>query len=169
MVILDKQASIGGVWSAEKIYPSLYAQMKHGLFEYSFYPMRNEGITEDGYISGETIHAYLNDFAWDFDLNRRTRLQTTVTSVCQMVSGRWRLEIAGRPTIECEKLIYASGATSHPVVPVWPKAANFNAPIAHSSEIGTHLNVFSNITSATVVGGAKSSYDTVFLLLKAGK
>ncbi|GFG11476.1 dimethylaniline monooxygenase [N-oxide-forming] 4 [Aspergillus udagawae] len=169
LVILDEQASIGGVWSADKIYPSLYAQIKYGLFEYSFYPMRNEGITEDGYISGDTIHTYLNDFAWDFDLVRRTRLRTAVTNVFQLPSGNWRLEIAGKPDIECEKLIYASGATSHPVIPVWPKAASFSAPIIHSCETGTHLDALRQIQSATVVGGAKSSYDTVFLLLKAGK
>ncbi|RYO85820.1 hypothetical protein DL766_008131 [Monosporascus sp. MC13-8B] len=161
-------ASIGGVWSAEKVYPTLYAQIKHGLFEYSFYPMRHEGITEDGYISGDAIHTYLNDFASDCDLLRRTRLRTTVTNVSRSASGGWRLEIAEKSPIECAKLIYASGATSHPVVSVWPKT-NFNSPIIHSSEIGTHLTSFDNIHTVTVVGGAKSAYDTVFLLLKAGK
>ncbi|KAK5999101.1 FAD-dependent monooxygenase DEP4 [Cladobotryum mycophilum] len=168
LVIIDEQASIGGVWSAEKIYPSLYAQIKHGLFEYSFYPMRHEGISEDGYISGETIHNYLNDFAWDFDLVRRTRLRTKVTNVSRRLMGGWRLELAGKTPVECDRLIYASGATSHPVIPAWPKK-NFNSPIIHSCETGTHLDDFKNIKSATVVGGAKSSYDTVFLLLKAGK
>ncbi|KAI1734291.1 cofactor FMO1 FAD enzyme [Xylaria scruposa] len=168
LVILDEQATIGGVWSAEKIYPSLYAQINHGLFEYSFYPMRHEGITQDGYISGETIHAYLNDFAWDFDLTRRVRLQTTVTSVHRMSTGGWRLEIKGQVPIQCAKLIYASGATSHPVVPSW-HTNNFDSAIIHSCETGAHLNAIHDIQSATVVGGAKSSYDTVFLLLNAGK
>ena len=80
LVILDDQKSFGGVWSKEKIYPSLYAQIKHGLFEYSFYPMRNEGVTADGYISGDTIHTYLSDFAQDFDLVRRTRLETSASA-----------------------------------------------------------------------------------------
>ncbi|KAK8029897.1 hypothetical protein PG993_011188 [Apiospora rasikravindrae] len=168
LIIIDDNSTFGGVWSAEKIYPSLYAQIKHGLFEYSFYPMRNEGITEDGYISGQTIHQYLNDFAWDFDLIRRSRLQTTVTHVFRTVWGGWRLELGGKAPVECTKLIYASGATSHPVIPNWPNKG-FCSPIIHSAEIGTHLKTLKNIESATVVGGAKSSYDTVFLLLKAGK
>ncbi|KAI0886567.1 cofactor FMO1 FAD enzyme [Annulohypoxylon maeteangense] len=168
LVVLDEQASIGGVWSEEKIYPSLYAQIKHGLFEYSFYPMRHEGITEDGYISGNTIHTYLNDFAWDFDLVRRIRLQTTVANVSRAPSGGWHLEIVGKPPIECTKLIYASGATSHPVVPTWP-TDNFRSPVIHSSELGSHLDALNKIGSATVIGGAKSSYDTVFFLLNAGK
>src|SRR6266568_2645545 len=78
-------------------------QMKHGLFEYSFYPMRHEGMSDDNYISGSCIHAYLNDFAWDFDLTRRIRLQTTVTNVSRIPGRGWRLGIAGKPVIECEK------------------------------------------------------------------
>ena len=168
LFILDEQASIGGVWSREKLYPTLYAQIKHGLFEYSFYPMRHEGITEDGYISGETIHTYLNDFAWDHDLVRRTRLRTTVTNVSRTASGGWRLEVEGKPPIECAKLMYASGATSHPIIPTWPKT-DFTSPTIHSAEMGTHLEALDKVQSVTVVGGAKSSYDTVFLLLKNGK
>ncbi|ORY69608.1 cofactor FMO1 FAD enzyme [Pseudomassariella vexata] len=168
LVLLDDQASIGGVWCAEKIYPSLFAQIKYGLFEYSFYPMQREGITSDGYISGDTINKYLNDFAKDYDLVRRCRLRTKVVKVDRMSGEGWRLEFEGRPAIECTKLIYASGATSHPVIPSWPKTG-FNSPIIHSSETGTHLAALDKIQTATVVGAAKSAYDTVFLLLKAGK
>ncbi|KAL2138829.1 hypothetical protein VTI28DRAFT_6192 [Corynascus sepedonium] len=178
LIIIDDQASIGGVWSAEKIYPSLYAQIKHGLFEYSFYPMRHEGISPDGYVSGQTIHTYLNDFAWDHDLVRRTRLGTRVTEVFQLPGGGWRLELYATDktpepmyAIECEKLIYASGATSHAVRPAWPTDDLFKSPIIHSSELGTNLVAIDspNVRSVTVVGGAKSSFDTVFYLLKAGK
>ncbi|KAK4182963.1 hypothetical protein QBC35DRAFT_526401 [Podospora australis] len=173
LLILDDQATIGGVWSRERIYPTLYAQIKHGLFEYSFYPMPNQGITDDGYVSGETIHAYLNDFARDFGLVERTRLKTSVTNVSEILASpsgmRWKLDVEGKPSIECKKLIYASGATSHPVIPIWPKTPSFKASVIHSSEVGMHLGAIEKISSATVVGGAKSSYDTVFLLLKSGK
>ncbi|KAL7942031.1 cofactor FMO1 FAD enzyme [Trichoderma barbatum] len=168
LVIIDEQSSFGGVWATDKLYPGLYAQIKHGLFEYSFYPMKHEGITDDGYVSGETIHNYLTDFAQDYDLIRRTRLRTRVTQVIRLPSGGWRLEIEDKAPIECEKLIYASGATSHPVVPAWPRN-NFNSPVIHSSEMGVHLEALGKIKSATVIGGAKSAYDTVFFLLNAGK
>lgn len=172
VLLLDEQTSIGGVWSSDKIYPTLYAQIKHGLFEYSSYPMRHEGISADGYVSGETIHSYLNDFAWDHDLVRRIRLGTTVTEVSQLPEGGWRLELGGgKAPIECEKLIYASGATSHPVKPTWPTTGSFTAPIIHSSQMGQYLTELSSeqTQSVTVVGGAKSSFDTVYYLLKAGK
>lgn len=140
--------------------------MKIGLFEYSFYPMRHEGITENGYISGETIHHYLNDFAWDYDLVRRTRLDTTVTNVSR-IAGGWRLEIAGKDPIECTKVIYASGATSHAVIPKWPNSG-FTSPIMHSVDTGKHLETLRSVKTATIIGGAKSAYDTAFMLLKAG-
>ncbi len=180
MLILDDQASIGGVWSAAKIYPSLFAQIKIGQFEYSFYPMRRENITDDGYIGASTIHDYLNDFARHFDLVRRTRLNTRVSKVERTADGQWQLEIESKPVggsgdvpsqlrrIETARLIYATGATSHPVMPSWPQSPNFSAPTIHSSDIGLHLDELSKVGHATVVGAAKSAYDIVFLLLQKG-
>ncbi|RYC61997.1 hypothetical protein CHU98_g4211 [Xylaria longipes] len=169
LVLLDDQSSIGGVWCKEKIYPSLYAQIKYGLFEYSFYPMRKEGITPDGYISGDTINKYLNGFAQDFDLVRRIRLRTKVVRVNRLDRGGWILDLDGKPSIQCAKLIYASGATSHPVIPSWPMSNDFGARIIHSSELGMHLDALEKIHTVTVVGAAKSAYDTVFHLLNSGK
>lgn len=168
LVILDNGKSIGGVWSKEKIYPNLYAQVGYGMFEYSFRPMRNENVTEDRYISGETVHNYLNDFAEENDLIRRTRLETHVDQVEKLPTGEWRLHVAHGAPIICQKLIYASGPTSSPVIPQWPKR-DFNQPIIHSSEVGTSMDALHDIDRATVVGAAKSSYDTVYLLLAAGK
>lgn len=129
--------------------------------------MRREGITPHGYIAGDTIHRYLSEFAQEYDLVRRIRQQNKVTYVQRTSSGGWRLEIEGKAPIECAKLIYASGATSHPVIPSWPQS-NFTTPIIHSSEVGVHLDALAKIKRATVVGAAKSAYDTVFLLLDAG-
>ena len=168
LIILDDGKSIGGVWSKEKIYPNLYAQVGHGMFEYSFLPMKNENITGDRYISGGTVHDYLHDFAKVNGLIRRTRFETHVDNVQKLPTGGWRLQIAQGTPIICHKLIYASGATSHPVIPHWPKR-NFNQPIIHSSETGTSMQALQGINSATIVGAAKSSYDTVYLLLAAGK
>lgn len=168
LVILDDGKSIGGVWSREKIYPNLYAQVGFGMFEYSFRPMRKENVTEDRYISGETVHNYLNDFAKDSDLIRRIRLETRVEKVEKLSTRRWKLHVAHAAPVVCQKLIYASGPTSHPVIPHWPKKS-FNRPIIHSSEVGTSMETLRGIDRATVVGAAKSSYDTVYLLLAAGK
>lgn len=154
----------------EKIYPSLYAQISHPLFEYSFYPMKKEGISPDGYIPGMTVHEYLVNFARDYDLTRRIRLRTNVVGVKRGLNSRgWVLEINEGQIIECEKLIYATGPTSNAIVPSWPQKG-FGKPIIHSQQIGVHLDhIDSHVQRATVIGAAKSSFDTVFLLLKAGK
>lgn len=140
LLILDNCDTIGGVWSKEKIYPNLFAQVGHGLFEYSFYPMKKEGISADRYISGSTIHHYLTGFAKTYDLVRRTRLGTTVTTVKKLNQGGWQLAIAGSPPIRCDKLIYAAGATSIPVIPSWP-TDNFQKPVVHSSQVGSSLKM----------------------------
>ena len=168
LIILDDGKSIGGVWSKEKIYPNLYAQVGYGMFEYSFCPMKEENVTKDRYISGENVHNYLRGFARDNDLIRRTRLETRVDLVEKLPSGDWRLNIEQGAPIVCQKLIYASGPTSSPVIPQWPRR-DFTKPIIHSSETGTSTEELHGISRATVIGAAKSSYDTVYLLLAAGK
>jgi dimethylaniline monooxygenase (N-oxide forming) len=169
LILIDSGESIGGSWRIERIYPSLYAQVKYGQFEYSFFPMRREGISRDGYIPGDTINRYLVEFAETYDLTRRSRLSTNVREIVQLPGRGWRLELeGGKPPVECTKLIYASGPTSHVMMPSWP-TSNFDAPIIHSSDTGIHLDAIDKIQRATVVGGAKSAFDTVFLLLKAGK
>ncbi|KAI9819301.1 MAG: hypothetical protein M1827_007458 [Pycnora praestabilis] len=132
--------------------------------------MKKEGLTPDRYIGGQTIHNYLRDFADDQDLTRRIRLGTTVTKVEKAHDGGWRLHVADANLIQCEKLIYAAGASAGPYIPTWPRE-NFNKPIIHSTQLGTSIETLEgpSVKRAVVVGAAKSSYDTVFLLLKAGK
>jgi cation diffusion facilitator CzcD-associated flavoprotein CzcO len=133
---MDDGATVGGIWSQERIYPSLYAQISYPLFQYSFYPMKNEGISPDGFISGQTIHNYLASFAEDHGLMRRIRLRTRVSQVGRNASGRgWVVETqSGERPIECDKLIYATGGNSSPIRPAWPRE-NFDTPVIHSLEV----------------------------------
>lgn len=132
--------------------------------------MKKEGVSPDGYIPGTTVHEYLVNFANDYDLTRRTRLKTNVSGVTRGPEGRgWTLEVSGGHSISCDKLIYATGPTSSAIVPFWLQEG-FETPIIHSQQLGVHLDhIHDNVRRATVVGAAKSSYDTVFMLLKAGK
>jgi hypothetical protein len=54
------------------------------------------------------------------------------------------------------------------VIPSWPKSPDFKTPIIHSADVAEHLEALQKIRRATVVGGAKSAYDTIFLLLTHG-
>ena len=132
--------------------------------------MSKEGISPDGFVSGATIHKYLNSFARDYDLTRRIRLKTNVVNVKRNSDARgWVLEVNEGQQLECNKLIYATGANSSGNVPQWPRK-DFQKPVIHSLQIGGHLEYIpNNVQRATVIGRSKSSYDTVFQLLNAGK
>lgn len=101
-------------------------------------------------------------------LTSRLLLETGVVEVTHAVSGAWVLRTDKGPTIECSKLIWAVGPASSPVLPEWPRSG-FSSPVIHSAETGTNLDRIRGIKTATVVGGAKSSFDAVYLLLKLGK
>ncbi|KXH27268.1 cofactor FMO1 enzyme is FAD [Colletotrichum simmondsii] len=171
LIIVDDSSTVGGVWSKERIYPSLFAQISHPLFEYSFYPMSKDDISPDGFVSGKTIHNYLDSFARDHNLLPRLRLQTRVTRVARRPAGSegWILDIKGGNRLICDKLIYATGANSSPIIPKWPRE-NFQKPVIHSLELGSHQEyISSSVQRATVIGRSKSSYDAVYHLLCEGK
>uniref|UniRef100_A0A8H7K9T4 FAD/NAD(P)-binding domain-containing protein n=1 Tax=Bionectria ochroleuca TaxID=29856 RepID=A0A8H7K9T4_BIOOC len=168
LLIVDNERSIGGVWCKERLYPDLYAQVSHPLFEYSFYDMPREGITPDGFLSGYTINKYLNNFARDFGLESKIRLETIVTEVKRSSSGSWLVSFDHGPDVITDKLIWAVGPGSSAVQPSWP-SKGFTQPIIHSADTGSNLDRISKVERATVVGAAKSAFDTVYFLLKAGK
>ncbi|KAK2024711.1 FAD/NAD(P)-binding domain-containing protein [Colletotrichum zoysiae] len=168
LVIVDGGKTVGGVWSKERIYPDLYAQVSHPLFQYSFEDIPKAGLSKDGYISGYTINQYLEDFVGKHGLTSRLQLETCVVEVTRAESGAWVLRTDHGPVIECNKLIWAVGPASSPVLPEWPRSG-FSSPVIHSANTGTHLDQIAGIKTATVVGGAKSSFDAVYLLLKQRK
>lgn len=170
VLVIDESPSIGGVWSRERIYPSLYAQVGLGLFEYSSTPMKGDGITGDRYIPGKTIHEYLTTFAEQNGLSEHIRLNTTVQRVSKDSTGSWTLELDDLSFIKCSKLIWAGGATSGPFMPAIPRNG-FDRKVIHSSEIGANLELLHDpaVKRVTIIGAAKSAYDTMFTFAKAGK
>ncbi|KAL5620921.1 hypothetical protein FOBRF1_004167 [Fusarium oxysporum] len=170
LLILDDGKTVGGVWSKERIYPSLFAQISHPLFEYSFYPMPEEDVSPNGFVSGKTIQKYLESFAKDHNLMPRLRLNTRVEKVKRgPESDGWVLNIKEKEPLACRKLIYATGANSSPIIPQWPRE-DFEKPVIHSLELGKYQGYINDSAQHTVVvGRSKSSYDAVYHLLCAGK
>ncbi|KAF4990932.1 hypothetical protein FGRMN_8170 [Fusarium graminum] len=169
LVILDDGKTVGGVWSNERIYPSLFAQISHPLFEYSFYPMPKDDISPDGFVSGRTIQKYLEAFTRDHGLIPHLRLETRVERVRRGCDEGWILDIKDGSALACKKLIYATGANSSPIIPNWPREG-FEKPVIHSLDIGKYQSYMtSDVQSAVVVGRSKSSYDAVYHLLRSGK
>ncbi|KAI0521978.1 hypothetical protein F5B22DRAFT_512600 [Xylaria bambusicola] len=171
LIIIDSDNTVGGVWSKDRLYPNLVAQVRHGLFNYSDTPMpRKDGNPKDPKVTGEMIHDYLQKYAEDHDLLRFIRFNTFVTDAKQS-DGGWRLSLKDTTdVIETEKLLVATGVTSIPSLPNLDFSPS-SLPIIHSRDVGTHYKDIENeeIKEVVVIGAAKSAYDAVYLLLKMGK
>lgn len=107
-------------------------------------------------------------------LSDRIWLGTEVTSVEKRDDG-WMLRLASSKSqqIRCSKLAIASGSTSQPNMPDFPRDVQWKAPILHHRDFGTHekevLSPNSPYKNITVLGGGKSAADMVYAAVKANK
>ncbi|KAI5808008.1 putative monooxygenase [Peziza echinospora] len=175
--IIEGGNTVGGVWSDERLYPELYAQVTHKYFEFSQLPMKEELLSPDNYISGLAVNKYLNEFAEKFDIMRRIRFNTWVRNVCESAHGGWDVTVrylgpAGEveETLHCHKLIVAAGTANTPEIPNIPRRA-FTAPVEHSQNMSKFVAALESpfVRRVTVVGAAKAAYDAVYLAMRAGK
>jgi len=170
LTIIESANSVGGVWSKDRIYPNLVAQVKHGLFNYTDTPMPKEGVTKNNLVTGYMIQAYLEKYARDHDLLRRIQFQQWVEKAERCPRG-WRLQLKGSgQIIETAKLMVATGVTSIPNMPDFDMS-DASIPLAHSRDLGVSVGDIKSdkYQHAVVVGAAKSAYDAVYLLLSMGK
>lgn len=170
LLIVDSDTTVGGVWSKDRLYPNLVAQVKWGLFNYTDTPMPNKGMTANNLVTGNMIHNYLQNYAEDHDLLRRIRFNSHVERAERCAVG-WRLKFRStNEFVETDKLMVATGVTSIPRMPDY-HAQDASIPIIHSRDLGTSFRKLrdSHIKHVVVVGAAKSAYDAVYLLLSMGK
>ncbi|OCK75780.1 FAD/NAD(P)-binding domain-containing protein [Lepidopterella palustris CBS 459.81] len=171
LLIVDSDSTVGGVWSNDRLYPNLVAQVKLGLFNYSDTPMPPfHGNGRDERVTGEMIHNYLQKYAEDHDLLRRIRFNTFVSSAARCPRG-WRLTFKDSDdAVETSKLMVCTGVTSIPNMPEF-NAVDVVVPVIHSRDLGASFETLGKDTvqSVVVVGAAKSAYDAVYLLLSMGK
>lgn len=185
LTIIDEDSSVGGVWSASRVYPGLVADSCAAIFDYSDFPMDVElDLDKWADLPAEKVHQYLEQYTDKFDLRKRCKLNTKVMRVERdetMGEGAiWKVEIEVRKDFEeypvtevmlCDKLIVATGVTSTPNIPEGLDWKEFAGPVMHSKDIGQKNNLLTadNVKRVTVVGGSKSSIDVVFLCALAGK
>ena len=125
------------------------------------------------------VTQYLEDYVDSHVYNGRPlrsciRLNAEVRSVEKFGSG-WILHVDGAApqSLRCMKLAVASGLTSSPNMPNFPRSHDWMAPILHHRDIGAHSKAILAASSAykniTVLGGGKSAADMVYASVKAGK
>lgn len=150
--------------------------------------MKENDLSPHNYISGVALNKYVAEFAEKFGISKYIRFQTWVRFIEELSDGGWAVRVQYKrssgnsdqssdegglvleETLECEKLIIATGTANEPEIPVIPQL-KFEPPIKHSREM---LSFCTGLESAhvqrvTVIGAAKAAYDAVYLAMKAGK
>ncbi|KAK3322001.1 hypothetical protein B0H66DRAFT_553084 [Apodospora peruviana] len=183
LCILEANATLGGVWAQDKLYPGLKTNNLRGSYEWTDFPMTFEefpGKPVD-HVSGYMLHDYFTAFAKHFDLLRRIRFNTKVETA-EKVEGGWLLtcptgdpETGATTTIKkvfCTKLVVATGLSNRIRKMHIPGEENFTPPlydhVSFATE-GQHLATDPSIQRITVFGGSKTSYDFVHLFASQGK
>lgn len=168
VTVYEKEADVGGVWSASRRYPGLTTQNVRSTYAFSDYPYPAD---YPEWPSGEQVQRYLDGYTREFGLRPDIQLDTTVVSARPAHDG-WT--VTTRPTTgpaasadaaadtsrHFDYLVVCNGIFSQPLVPDYPGAAAYTAAggrVCHTSEFkqlddarGRHV---------LVVGYGKSSCD----------
>ncbi|CAF3646744.1 unnamed protein product [Fusarium graminearum] len=171
LAIFDVNASVGGVWSNERIYPCLRSNNLLGTYEYPDFPMTTKrfGVKPGEYIPGEVMHEYLEAYAREFGIDQHLRLSTKVISAEHKPDGGWLLEIHSTEDeqktltqVFTKRLIIATGMLSEPFMPHIQGQEQYDKPLFHSKDFQKYRDTISSAKCVTVFGGTKSGWDAVY-------
>ncbi|KAL2063638.1 hypothetical protein VTL71DRAFT_5443 [Oculimacula yallundae] len=175
--IIDGGKSIGGVWSAERIYPGLIFEFPYPLVNFTDFDMGKElGVEPWSDVTGEQVNEFLNRYAQKYDIHERCQLNTQVLNIEKYGRG-WKIATRGTDSpnnsledITCNKLIIATGITSKPKPAPWD-LSNFKGTSFHAVEMGQrqHELLTDDIKHVTIVGGHKSALEAVGACARVGK
>ncbi|KAK0614382.1 hypothetical protein B0T14DRAFT_436995 [Immersiella caudata] len=177
ILIIDANKTLGGVWSHERLYPTLKTNNIFSTVDFSDFPMdpARFSIHPGQHVTGEAMHAYIQAYADHFDLTHRVRFNTRVKEIRKSEQGQgdggWNVEIEGGETLQCRKLVVATGVQTSPHMPELEGVEDFRAPFIHSADLGKQTEELMNnpaIKTIGVIGGSKSAYDAVYLAVSTG-
>lgn len=172
LAVFDVNASVGGVWSNERVYPCLRSNNLLGTYEYPDFPMTIErfGIKPGQYIPGEVMHDYLKAYTCEFGIDQYLRLSAKVVSAEHKSEGGWMLEIESvreeqpfsQTRIMARRLIIATGQLSEPLMPHIQGQEQYGRPVFHSRDFQKYRSTVDTAKRVTVFGGTKSGWDAVY-------
>lgn len=181
LAILESDDCIGGAWSAKRVFDAFWVQspvrQSHFCdvaFEIPVESPRLYDTFPARYVA-QYLEEYVDNHVYNgVPLRSRIRLNARVHSIERIASG-WMLHIKGAVTqsMRCKKLAVATGLTSEPQLPTFPRKHDFVAPVVHHRDFGVRsksiLAPSSLYQNVTILGGGKSAADMVYAALKAGK
>ncbi|KAK5033157.1 hypothetical protein LTR13_007122 [Exophiala sideris] len=171
LTILEEGDSEGGVWSAERIYPGLVAEVHNGFYEFSDLSMVDKDHPALELIKGSRVGQYLGTYSKFFDIQPRIRFGVKVVHTRRLHQGGWKITTKTGEEFECDKLVVATGLFTKPKIPDVPQSTYTGCSI-HAKFLGRdHEKLIAdpNVKNVVVVGGCKSAVDTCTLFLAAGK
>jgi len=96
----------------------------------------------DSYASSSEIQAYFKHVAQHFGLDQYIRYNTEIVSAeWSDTSSTWKIGIAGRPSIESEILVNASGILNNPNLPDIEGYDSFKGPRLHTAAWDNSVNL----------------------------
>ncbi|PTB73825.1 FAD/NAD(P)-binding domain-containing protein [Trichoderma longibrachiatum ATCC 18648] len=176
LVIFDPQATVGGTWADERLYPDVKSNNLLGTYEYPDFPMdpKTFGIKPGQYIPGEVINAYLKAYVDKFNLGPCLRLRTKITAAehHDTAEGGWTLTVVNDEGHEykvfARRLIVATGLTSEPFMPHFDGQEEFGGRIFHSKYFKQNRDTLETSKAVTVYGGTKFGWDAAYSYAMAG-
>jgi thioredoxin reductase len=165
VTVFEKEADVGGVWSAARRYPGLTTQNVRDTYAFSDFPYPDD---YPEWPSGEQVQRYLDAYTRKFQLVDKIHLSTEVLSATPTADEKgWDIQvrktingISHETTQHFDYLIVCNGIFSQPMIPEYPGAEEFAAAggrICHTSEFKV-LDDARN-KHMLVIGYGKSSTD----------
>ncbi|KAF6800309.1 flavin-binding monooxygenase-like family protein [Colletotrichum sojae] len=176
LVIFDSQASLGGTWADERIYPGLKSNNLLGTFEYPDFPMDTEtfGVHPREHVPGETVARYITAYAKKFAIADKVRSGHKVVAAEHQdtVEGGWVLTVLD-PSQEEKKvftrrLIIATGLTSEPWLPHFEGQESFGGKIFHGKHFQQNADTLKTAKTVTIFGATKFAWDAAYAYATAG-
>ena len=174
VVILEAGATAGGVWSRDRIYPTMMTQTPFGMLEYGCYPMSSPRQSFHDLFPGDHVCQYLEEFAQSVEFEGRTlkeriHFESRVVQI-RKTGNQWTVRTSESLQARSPKLIVATGPTSAPNIPQCLREKT-TVPVFHSKDLGSNAALLTSATvqDVAVIGGSKSAFDAVYLLAKANK
>ncbi|ROV99039.1 hypothetical protein VMCG_06610 [Cytospora schulzeri] len=173
VVILDQNATLGGTWAKERLYPGLKTNNLVGPLQYPDFPLVPEefGIERGQHIPGQVVHDYLSQYADKFGIADKIRYGVNVIAAEHHDSGGWTVttESGGETAkLSTARLVVATGLTSEAFLPNFEGQEDFGVPIFHSKYLQENRNTLDTAKSVAVFGGTKSAWDAVYAYASKG-
>ena len=162
VTLYEKEADVGGVWSASRRYPGLTTQNTRTTYELSDFPMP---LSYPEWPSGEQVQLYMQSYVDHYDFNEQVNLNRTVLATSFDANRNvWTVNTRGLTseleTAEFDYLIIGNGIFSVPSIPTYKGVDSFieaGGHVCHTSEFTRREDARDK--NVLVIGYGKSSCD----------